>query len=375
MKQPSISARAVWVCLRHRIVPGLAAAVLLAALSVTLPAAATGQAPSSEPHPPPYYAITNARIVTVSGPVIESGTVVIANGLITAVGTNVDIPPEAWVIDGEGLTVYPGLIDALSDLGLAQPQQAAGAGRGAAAAGGQRAPAAQGPEDRPATFSGRMAANDLVADDSRIATWRAGGYTAVMTVPSDGLVTGQGAVVSLRDGRPEEMVVKSPAALRLGFRATGGFRSYPGSLFAVIAYHRQLFLDAQRYTLATHADQARAAGLDRPAYDETLEPLIQFTGQRWPVLIPGNEAREINRALKLGAELGLNTVVYGAQQGYAVAATLAEAGTPVLVNLDWPERTRDADPDTPEALSSLRNRTWSARPSTPACRAKRRSGR
>jgi imidazolonepropionase-like amidohydrolase len=332
-------------------------------MAVTLPAAANGQAPYSEPHPPPYYAITNARIVTVSGPVIESGTVVIANGLITAVGTNVDIPPEAWVIDGEGLTVYPGLIDALSDLGLAQPQQAAGAGRGAAAAGGQRAPAAQGPEDRPATFSGRMAANDLVADDSRIATWRAGGYTAVMTVPSDGLVTGQGAVVSLRDGRPEEMVVKSPAALRLGFRATGGFRSYPGSLFAVIAYHRQLFLDAQRYTLATHADQARAAGLDRPAYDETLEPLIQFTGQRWPVLIPGNEAREINRALKLGAELGLNTVVYGAQQGYAVAATLAEAGTPVLVNLDWPERTRDADPDTPEALSSLRNRTWS--PSTP----------
>ncbi len=89
-----------------------------AAGSAVLPGGSAAQAPDAAPAPPPYYAITNARIVTGAGPAIERGTVVIANGLIAAVGRNVQLPPEAWVIDGQGLTVYPGLIDALSELGL-----------------------------------------------------------------------------------------------------------------------------------------------------------------------------------------------------------------------------------------------------------------
>src|SRR6202789_4048607 len=69
---------------------------------------------------PRYFAITHARVVPVSGPVIEDGTVVVAKGLIQGVGTSVTIPPEAWVIDGKGLTVYPGLIDAGTTVGIAE---------------------------------------------------------------------------------------------------------------------------------------------------------------------------------------------------------------------------------------------------------------
>src|SRR5689334_11340145 len=64
------------------------------------------------------YAITNARIVTVSGPTIEHGTVVIRNGLIAAAGANANPPPDARVIDGNGLTIYPGLIDSYTNLAL-----------------------------------------------------------------------------------------------------------------------------------------------------------------------------------------------------------------------------------------------------------------
>ena len=86
-------------------------ALLMAALALY----AAGAARAEEPR---YFAIRNAHIVPVSGPEIKSGTVVIAKGLIVAVGEKVTIPPEAWVIEGRGLTVYPGFIDALSDLGL-----------------------------------------------------------------------------------------------------------------------------------------------------------------------------------------------------------------------------------------------------------------
>src|SRR5215210_445632 len=76
------------------------------------------------------YAITNARIVTVSGPVIERGTVVIRNGLIAAVGANVNAPSDARVIDGAGFTVYPGLIDSYTNLTLPEAAAAPSPGSG-----------------------------------------------------------------------------------------------------------------------------------------------------------------------------------------------------------------------------------------------------
>ena len=66
------------------------------------------------------YAIRDARIYPVSGPMIASGTVVIRDGLIEAVGAGVMIPPEATVIDGADLTVFPGLIDSFGDIGTAE---------------------------------------------------------------------------------------------------------------------------------------------------------------------------------------------------------------------------------------------------------------
>src|SRR5580658_5170693 len=77
---------------------------------------------------PSTVAIHNAKIVTVSGPVIAKGTVVVRNGLIEAVGQNVPVPADAWVVDGEGMTVYPGLIDALSTVGMPGAAPAATAG-------------------------------------------------------------------------------------------------------------------------------------------------------------------------------------------------------------------------------------------------------
>src|SRR5579871_1742036 len=88
-------------------------------------ACAFGEVPST-------FAIRNARIVTVSGPVIAKGTVVVRKGLIEAVGENVAVPADAWVVDGEGMTVYPSLIDPLSTVGIpaAAPAGTAAGGRG-----------------------------------------------------------------------------------------------------------------------------------------------------------------------------------------------------------------------------------------------------
>src|SRR5260370_31452922 len=118
---------------------------------------------------PRTFAIRSAKVVPVSSAPLENATVVVSRGIITVVGTNVAIPPDAWVIEGKGLTVYPGLIDGFTDVGVAVPAPAAPAGD----SGTRQQPAiSRGPEDRPATTPWRSAADEVNPADPRVETCR-----------------------------------------------------------------------------------------------------------------------------------------------------------------------------------------------------------
>ncbi len=344
------------------------AALFLVAALVAQPALISAQAAAAAdwPSPPPFYAIRGARIVPVAGPVIENGTVVIANGVITAVGANASVPPEAWVIDGKDLTVYPGLIDALTTIGLPQPQAAGGAATSfeQAAQQASRQPIAMGPEDRPGTTSWENAADQIKTDDKRIENWRKVGFTTAVTAPDRGMITGQAAVINLAGNRPGEMVVRSPAALRLTLRPSGGFWSFPGSLMGVLAYLKQVFADADQSSKAWAMYSGNPKGLERPAYDRSLAPLSDAVNNKWPVLIPATWSKEILRGMQLGDDLKVQAVIYGAHQGYAVADAVAAKKVPVLVSLKWPEKEQGGDPDAEEPLRTMRLRDRA--PSTPA---------
>ncbi|MFQ5663346.1 MAG: amidohydrolase family protein [Terriglobia bacterium] len=332
----------------------------LAAMLVGLPSLSQ----TERPNEPRYFAIRNARLVPVSDPVIEKGTIVLANGLIQAVGTDVTIPPEAWVIEGAGLTVYPGLIDALTNLGL---QAAEAAGRPPAP--GQspqprRPKISRGPEDRPATTSWKNAADLLTTADKRLENWRKAGFTSAVTVPDNGIFPGEAAFINLAGKRPNELVVKTPVALRINFRPLHGFWSFPGSLIGVVAYVKQVFLDADQYGKAWTIYESNPRGQERPPYDRALEPIRQSRTAGWPVLIPATWAKEIRRAVRVGEAVEAKTLLYGAHQGYLVAEALASKQLPVLVSLKWPEKPKDADPEVEEPLRVLRFRDRA--PSTPA---------
>jgi len=294
---------------------------------------------------PPYFAIKNARIIPVSGPPIASGTVVISKGMIQSVGANVTIPPEARVIDGTGLTIYPGLIDAGTDVGLgvvAAPATAAG-GRGAGGGGGRGAvapntPRSRGPEDRPATTPWENAADMMKTDDARIATWRGAGFTTGLIVPRTGYFPGQAAIVNFGDDdRAENLVVKTPAALPVGLSGgRGEYIGFPSSLMGQISYVRQVFMDAQWYAEAQKAYEANPKGVQRPAYDHTDAVISHALANKELVLWPGNTDVDIMRALKMAPQTGARWALTGAQEGYAVANEIAAAKVPVFINVNWP---------------------------------------
>ena len=152
---------------------------------------------------PQYFAIRGAKIVPVSGPPVENATIVMAHGVIKAIGKDVAIPPDAWIIEGKGLTVYPGLFDSFTDVGLPSVAPAPGGEGGGGGGGGRRAAptgeVSRGPEDRPSTTPWRSAADEVSLSDKRIETWRNSGFTTVVSAPKGGMFPGTSR--SSRSGR------------------------------------------------------------------------------------------------------------------------------------------------------------------------------
>ena len=290
------------------------------AVAVTLLAACA----SLQAEVPSAVAIKDARVVTVSGEDLPKATVLLRDGLIQDVGESLAIPRDAWVIEGAGLTVYPGFIDGLSRWGLA-----------AAATSAPPPPRSHGPEDRPQTYSFERAADLLDPADHRLEAARGAGFTTAATFPDRGIFEGLGAMIGLAGTRARDMVIAEPIGQQVTFRFGQGPASngFPASLMGNIAYVRQLYLDLDRYK---QAKETR-----RPEYDHTLEGLAESPR----VLLPAEEAQQIDRMLNFAPELKTPVLLYGLHEAYRRIETLKQTHVPLLVSLKWPEKPRDGDPN------------------------------
>lgn len=322
-----------------------------AALGVlaTVPVAAQRAAPTT-------WAITGARLVPVSGPPIASGTLVVRDGRIAALGAGVRAPADARTIDGTGLTIYPGLIDAAGTLG--QRSATGGGGGGGAAA----AAPATGTATRPAGLRPETDVLDALVTDGFDGPHGAG-ITAALTAPTGGLFQGRSAVIALRSDETAKMVVRTPVALHVAFQGVRG--AFPGSLLGVFAEFRQQLLDAKRYGAMQAAAAANPRGTARPALDASLEALQPVLAGTMPVAFNASSEREIHRALDLAAEFKLRAMIVGGQEAWKVADRLRTMNVPVIQSLNFPKKPTNvaADAD-PEPVRVLRTRVES--PAGPA---------
>jgi imidazolonepropionase-like amidohydrolase len=330
--------------------------IITAIVLLTAPAATFAQ--GGEPR---YFAIRGARVVPVTGPAMEDATIVVARGVIVAVSKDATIPADAWVIDGKGLTVYPGLFDAFTDVGIPPPAPAS------AAEGAPRRPTetARGPEDRPNTTPWRNASDEVSLSDKRIETWRSAGFTTVISCPKGGFFPGQAAVLDLAGERAGDLAVKSPVAIPVSIKPLGGFGSgFPDSLMGVLGYEHQVLLDTEWLTKAVESYEKNPKGVARPRYDHSSAALAEALEDHALILLSGNSAPDMRRALELTDRWKVNAAIYGGQSGYEIADEIAAKKVPVLIDLKWPEKDKDSDPDEVPSLRTLRFRDRAA--STPA---------
>lgn len=315
---------------------------------------------------PSVVAIRDAHVVTVSGADLPKATIVLRKGLIEDVGPNVTIPAGAWVIDGSGLTVYPGFIDGLSTWGIPGAIPAA-AGRAAGAAAQTATPAqgqtpaqttteeqitegmeaaqarSRGPESRPQTYSFERAADLVTPTDNRLEAARAAGFTSAATFPNRGIFEGLGAIVDLSGDMGRDMVVAQPIGQQILFRVGGfggGGRGFPSSLMGNIAYVRQLYLDLDQYKQAKQIYAANPNGNKRPEYDHDLEGLEESPR----ILLPADQAQQIDRLIAFGQELKQPFVLYGLHEAFKRVDQIKQANVPALISLKWPVGQGGGDP-------------------------------
>ncbi|HSC29990.1 MAG TPA: amidohydrolase family protein [Vicinamibacterales bacterium] len=339
-------------------------------LTASLSAAAIAFVVGARADAPIAYAVRGARIVTAAGAPIQNGTIVLRNGLIEAVGADVQAPADAVVIDGSGMTVYPGLIDMGNSNGMDVQANPTPPGNFATTEDQER-------WKRSVIFRPDVAAADhLNPGAPELARLAAAGVTTVLATPPGSLVRGQSALVNIAappddpqigavaDPRKGLQVVRTPVALHVNLGASGGRGGYPASLMGSIAFVRQHFIDAQHQQAARQHYERAKAGTARPIYDASLDALQPALARRLPVAFEAGEAREILRALTMAKEFNLDPVITGASEADQVTADLKAQNARVVYNLNYQVRSRALPPDADEPIRVLRARAQA--PKVPA---------
>jgi len=241
------------------------------------------------------WAIKDCKIITQVGPPIEKGIIVVKEGLIENVGVNISIPPEAEIIDGSKLTVYPGFIDILSKSLLKFPQEKVEEGREFAGE----------PTEKERGITPDIKAYDYTdLSKSSLEKFHTSGFTVVNLVPEKGILTGVSSTFSLIDSGKEKAFVQVDPFL--GIRFSPARRGYPNSLMGVFAFLRQTFSDTLYYNMIKERWRKEMSGIKREAYNPKLEILNSYILEKKPVVFLCRNQHDILRAIKLGEEFRLN---------------------------------------------------------------------
>lgn len=277
------------------------------------------------------YVIQNGRIVTVSGPVIEKGSVMIRDGLIADVGPTVAVPPGAEVIDATGLTVYPGLFDANSGLGMAAAREITL---------GDLTPELQ------VYASFHM-------DDDAIEMARGNGVTQVLARPTQrstgaarvrprSLITGQGAVMELAGRTPDARAVRRDAGVTINFPSVGGLEYTADERFAVVPWSgtkktvdkamddlTAFFARARVYMV--RKEKASAANETDFVPDLRLEAMIPVLRGERPLLIDADTRVDIVNAVEFAKAERVTPILMAAQEAVLVADYLKQNGVRLIL--------------------------------------------
>jgi len=264
-------------------------------------------------------AIKGAHIIPVVGEDISKGTILIKDGLIEAVGKNIDIPQGAKTINAQGLFAYPGMIDGSCYLGL------------------QEISSVRATVDYRETGRINPQAKTVEAlrpDSMHIPISRSNGITTALVAPSGGLISGQSGLIRLAGWTPEEMIIKNSVAMHIQFPSLPRFRrrreTQPREEASKQIKELKEILNQARYYQKRKEAAQKNLRIALPEFDEKLEFLRPVVNGELPVMISVQADKDIKAAIKFVKDEKLKAIFLGVTEGWKVAEDIEKSGIPVV---------------------------------------------
>lgn len=298
------------------------------------------------------YAFTNATIVTAPGQQLDNATLVIRGGVVSEVGTDLEPPADAHILNMDGKIIYPGFIDPYTHVGMNDP----------------RLEIDQGAISWNPQIRAQLRAEDeydLEEDGSE--ELRKQGFTVAQSIPPIGIFRGQTTAFSLGSGSVSDRVVKSNIAHAVAQRRSTELDfTYPNSIMGAMALIRQTLHDAEWYERAHAAYQNDPNNVERPETNTALKALGDAAAGNQPILFESDYEKDLLRALNLADEFPITPWIRGSGHEYRVLDVISDADVPLILPVDFPET---PDVEAPEdalnaSLGELRH--WYLAPENPA---------
>ncbi len=257
-------------------------------------------------------AVTGGTVHTVAGAVLEGATVLVRDGVIAAVGADVEVPAGVPILDAKGRIVTPGLFDATTSLGLVEVGMVS------------------------STVDARLegdpvrAAFDVVDGINPrsvlIPVNRAAGLTTALSTPGGGLISGQAAIIDLAGSSADEMLVKARAAMVANYSAgaAGGARGGASLRLREVLDDARFWRDHQAEFSTGRTRELSASRLD-------LEALGPVLAGEIPLIVGVHRASDIEAVLRIADDYGLDLLISGGSEAWMVADRIASAGVPVIL--------------------------------------------
>jgi imidazolonepropionase-like amidohydrolase len=312
--------------MKVQFIPFTLAATVLAALLALPRSSRTAAAPPTAANSHAYV-IRGAKVYTLAGPPVEDSAVVIRDGKIVAVGHNAEAPADAQVIDAKGLEVYPGMFDAISDLGLVEVEAV---------------PSTVDTTDV-GSYNPQLVAMTAVHPSSElIPVARANGITHTLASPGVGsgsVIPGQASAMNLAGWTIDDMLIRRSVAMVVNW-PTLETRSFDFATFSAKErpftevkqeYDKKInelgdWLDRARH-YAQAMERGSSANYDR---DLKLEALVPVVRDELPVLVVAERKRAIRDAVEFAKKQKIKMILGGASEAYKVKDLLASNHIPVI---------------------------------------------
>jgi imidazolonepropionase-like amidohydrolase len=335
--------------------------------------------PGFRPLPLGVHALVGAKVIVKPGQTLDAGTIIVRDGIIEAVGTNLPVPADARVWDLKGMTVYAGFIEPYVVLNATNPpisttdvepiSNLAGGGvkfYGAPGSENDMGNTGPGYELLKVTPESR-AVTAYSPREKAMTPFRELGFTAGVVAPAKGILRGSSALVSFGHDDPNRLVIRPDLFQHIVFEThDDDARAYPGSLMGVIAAVRQAFFDAQHYGVDRADYEKHPQGRKAPEYNPSLEALAPVLARKTRVVFEPGSALMDDRAAQLARELGFDFSIVSCGQEWRRPDLARQTGATFIVPVNFPSVPKLPNEEDWQQITLDQLRTWDWAPENPA---------